>query len=52
VEFVAPSPELAVRAGSLCFVLATATEGQTIVTSDRALARTARAEGIEVELVA
>ena len=67
VEFVAPSPESAVRAGTLrarhyrrrandvslgdCFVLATATEGQTIVTSDRALARTARAEGIEVELV-
>lgn len=68
MEFVSPSPELAVRAGSLrarhyrrrandvsfgdCFVLATAADGQTIVTFDRALARTARLEGIKVELVA
>ena len=67
VELVAPSSELAVRAGSLrashyrrrandvslgdCFVLATASGGETIVTSDRALARTARSEGIAVELV-
>jgi predicted nucleic acid-binding protein len=34
-----------------CFVLATAADGRTIVTSDRALARSARAEGIEVALV-
>jgi uncharacterized protein with PIN domain len=68
VELVPPTPELAVRAGSLrarryrrrandvslgdCFVLATAAGGQTIVTSDRFLARTARQEGIDVELVA
>jgi uncharacterized protein with PIN domain len=67
VELVAPSPELAARAGALrarhyrrrandvslgdCFVLATASDGRTIVTSDRALARTARREGITVELV-
>jgi predicted nucleic acid-binding protein len=67
MEFVPPSPELAARAGSLrarhyrrrgndvslgdCFVLATASNGETIVTSDRALARTAGVEGIDVELV-
>lgn len=67
VEYVIPTPELAARAGSLrarhyrrranavslgdCFVLATALDGGTIVTSDGVLARTARAEGIEVRLV-
>jgi predicted nucleic acid-binding protein len=67
VEFVPPTPEIAVRAGSLrasqyrrrandislgdCFVLATASHGEGVVTSDRALARSARAEGIEVALV-
>ncbi len=67
VELVPPTPEIAVRAGSLrarhyrrrandvslgdCFVLATASGGHTVVTSDRALARTARLEGIVVEVV-
>jgi uncharacterized protein with PIN domain len=67
VEYVPPTPELAARAGSLrarhyrrranaislgdCFVLATASDGGTVVTSDRALARTARAEGIDVVVV-
>jgi uncharacterized protein with PIN domain len=67
VEYVAPTPELAARAGSLharhyrkrsnavslgdCFVLATASASDTILTSDRVLARTARREGIEVVLV-
>lgn len=67
VEFVPPTPEIAARAGSLrarqyrrrkneislgdCFVLATASHGQTVVTSDRALARSARAEGVDVALV-
>jgi predicted nucleic acid-binding protein len=67
VAFVAPTPELATRAGAIrarhyrrrenaislgdCFVLATAAHGETLVTSDRALARTARAEGIDVALV-
>lgn len=68
VAFVPPTAEVAARAGSLrarhyprrandlslgdCFVLATASDGETIVTSDRALARTARLEGIEVAFVA
>lgn len=67
VAFVPPTPEIAARAGSLrakhyrrrandlslgdCFVLATASPGERVVTSDRALARTARSEGIEVTLV-
>ncbi len=67
VAFVPPTPEIAARAGSIrarhyrrrandislgdCFVLATASHGETVVTSDRALARSARAEGIEVALV-
>ena len=67
VEFVAPTPEIAARAGSLrarhyrrrandvslgdCFVVATAAAGETIVTSDRALARIARAEGVDVDSV-
>ena len=67
VEFVPPTAELAARAGSIrarhyrrrandvslgdCFVLATASDGRTVVTSDRALARTGRSEGIAVELV-
>jgi uncharacterized protein with PIN domain len=67
VEHVPPTPELAVRAGSLrarhyrrrgndvslgdCFVLATASADGAIVTSDTALARTARGEGIEVVVV-
>lgn len=67
VAFVPPTPEIASRAGSLrarhyrrranaislgdCFVLATAAHGETLVTSDRALARTARAEGIDVAFV-
>ena len=67
VAFVPPTAELAARAGSIrarryrrrgnevslgdCFVLATAFDGRTVVTSDRALARTARSEGIDVELV-
>jgi uncharacterized protein with PIN domain len=67
VTFVPPTPEIAARAGLLrashyrrrandvslgdCFVLATASGGETIVTSDRAVARTARAEGIDVALV-
>jgi uncharacterized protein with PIN domain len=67
VVFVPPTAELAVHAGSIrarryrrrandvslgdCFVLATASDGQTVVTSDGALARTARLEGIDVELV-
>lgn len=67
VDFVEPTPEIATLAGSLrarhyrrranavslgdCFVLATATPDGTIVTSDRSLARTARAQGIEVVAV-
>lgn len=67
VDVVAPSVEVATRAGSLrarhyrrranavslgdCFVLATAERGETVVTSDRGLARTARLEKIDVELV-
>lgn len=67
VAFVAPTPELAVRAGSYrarhyrrrandislgdCFVLATASSTDAILTSDRALAKTARAEGIDVIFV-
>jgi predicted nucleic acid-binding protein len=67
VELVPPTPMIAARAGSLrarhyrrrandislgdCFVLATASHGETIVTSDRALARTARTEGIGVAFV-
>lgn len=67
VEYVAPTPEIAALAGSLrarhyrrrandvslgdCFVLATASADGTIVTSDRALVRTARDEGIEVVVV-
>ena len=67
LEFVAPTPEIAARAGSLrarhyrrrandvslgdCFVVATAAAGETVVTSDRALVRVARAEGVDVVLV-
>jgi uncharacterized protein with PIN domain len=67
MELVSPTPQIAARAGSLrarhyrhrantvslgdCFVLATAAQGETIVTSDRVLARTACAEGIEVAFV-
>jgi uncharacterized protein with PIN domain len=67
VEYVAPTAEIAALAGSLrarhyrrranaislgdCFVLATASPNGTIVTSDRALARAARAEGIGVLVV-
>lgn len=67
VASVPPTADLAARAGSIrarhyrrranevslgdCFVLATASDGRTVVTSDRALARTARSEGIDVELV-
>jgi uncharacterized protein with PIN domain len=67
LEYVAPTPEIAARAGSLrarhyrrranavslgdCFVLATAADGGTVVTSDRALARTARSERIDVVVV-
>lgn len=67
VTFVPPTPEIAVRAGAIrarhyrrranavslgdCFVLATAAHGEELVTSDRALARAARAEGIEVAFV-
>ena len=64
VEVVTPTIEIAARAGALrarhyrrrandvslgdCFVLATARADDTIVTTDRALARTARAEGLTV----
>ena len=67
VELVPPTAELAARAGSIrarhyrrranevslgdCFVLATAFAGRAVVTSDRALARTARSEGVDVDLV-
>jgi len=67
VEYIAPTSEIAARAGSLrarhyrrrtndvslgdCFVLATAFPDGTIATSDRALARTARRENIEVVVV-
>jgi len=67
VMFVPPTAEIAVRAGAIrarhyrrranaislgdCFVLATAANGEILVTSDRDLARTARAEGIDVAFV-
>jgi uncharacterized protein with PIN domain len=67
LDFVEPTPAIAARAGSLrarhyrrrandvslgdCFVVATAAPGETIVTSDRALARVARTEGVDVEVV-
>lgn len=67
LDFVVPTPAIAARAGSLrarhyrrrandvslgdCFVIATAAVGDTIVTSDRALERVARAEAVAVQLV-
>jgi len=67
LDFVEPTAAIAARAGSLrarhhrrrandvslgdCFVVATAALGDTIVTSDRALERVARAEAVAVQLV-
>ena len=64
VEPIASSPELAIRAGELrarlfdrrsrrvsladCFALATAAEGDRVVTGDRVLAAVARDQGIAV----
>ena len=67
VQPVAPSVELAIRAGELrarhfrrdqrlsladCFVLATATARETIATTDSVLADVARAEGVPAVLAA
>jgi PIN domain nuclease of toxin-antitoxin system len=66
VQPVAPSVELAIRAGELrarhfrrdqrvsladCFVLATAESGDCIVTTDGTLATAAREEGVDVALL-